>query len=59
MYCVTPRQRAVFARVGLELASVHGDLAQLELAHLARQQQHLHEQLFQLRAEAAAGLVIS
>ena len=48
------RQRLVLAGVGLELGAVQGDGAKLEQLHLAGQQQHLYEQLFQFRQKAAA-----
>ena len=41
-------QRAVAAGIGVDLRAIQPDRAQLEHAHLARQQQHLHEQRFDL-----------
>jgi hypothetical protein len=41
---VLVRQRAVAAGVGVDLGAVERDRAHLQHAHLARQQQHLHEQ---------------
>ena len=44
-------QRAVLAGVGVHLRAVQGDRAQFEHAHLARQEQNLHEQPFDLLEE--------
>ena len=49
------RQRAVPAGVGVDLGAVQRHRAHLQHAHLAGQQQHLHEQRLDLLAESAAG----
>jgi hypothetical protein len=51
---MAPRQRPVLAGVGFDLGAIHADLADLEHAYFARQYQHLHKQLFQLRAKATS-----
>src|SRR5690606_23152253 len=42
-------QRAVSVRIGVDLGPVQGHRAQLEHPHRARQLQHLHKQLLDLR----------
>jgi len=48
------RQCAVPAGIGVQLRPVEPHRAQLQHAHLARQQQHLHEQGFDLRQKASS-----
>ncbi len=43
------RKRAVAAGIGMDLGAIQANRAQPHHAHLARQQQHLHEQLLDLR----------
>ena len=46
-------QRAVTARIGMDLGAIQRHRPQLQHPHLAGQQQHLHEQCFDLREKAS------
>jgi hypothetical protein len=45
-------QRAVAARIGMDLGAIQRHRPHLQHAHLARQQQHLHKQRLDLRQKA-------
>lgn len=49
-------QRAVTARIGVDLRSVQPHRAHLQNAHLARQKQHLHKQTLDLAKKAPPAL---